>query len=255
MQYPVFIVLLVLFSLCSKADEIMTDSSQIRTAIVLTSTKSRSGIALDSATTKIVRLDNGVLDSYRQSTDYDYGFDPPPTSSFGESIRRWISMKLSEFFTNIVPYYVWEIIVYVIAIGSIIALVASIMKTGLFSLVTGKKSQHLSFSEIAEDIHGMDFPSLIAQSILSGEYRYSVRLHYLHILKILTDAELIIWKPEKTNKEYFKDLAPTALSEPFIVISRIFEYVWYGERRITEKEYKEIEQQFENCKQLVRKKA
>ena len=36
MQYPVFIVLLVLFSLCSKADEIMTDSSQIRTAIVLT---------------------------------------------------------------------------------------------------------------------------------------------------------------------------------------------------------------------------
>lgn len=254
MQGLVFIVLLTVFSLCCKAETV--DSVQLQTETTLVSTQSdASGIARDSATTKIVDVNDGVLDTYRNSKDYDYGFDPLPTSSFGAALNRWLNQKLTEFFANTIPYNVWEIILYILAIGSIITLVASIMKTGVFTLISGKNPQNVSFAEITEDIHGMDFPALIAQSLREGEYRYSVRLHYLHILKILTDRGLIVWKPEKTNKEYYRDLEPTVLFEPFVGISRIFDYVWYGERRITEQDYREIEQQFENCKQLAQKKV
>lgn len=251
MQCVIFIVLLTVFSLSCKADVVDSIPLQLETSMV--STQSVSGIARDSATTKIVNVNDGVLETYRDSKDYDYGFDPPPTSSFGAALNRWLKQKLSEFFANAIPYDVWEIILYILAIGSIVIVVASIMKTGIFTLITGKNPHNVSFAEITEDIHGMDFPALIAQSLREGEYRYSVRLHYLHVLKILTDRGLIIWKPEKTNKEYYRDLAPTVLSEPFVGISRIFDYVWYGERRITEQEYREIEQQFENCKQLAQK--
>lgn len=244
---------LMVFHVSADTDTVVNDTLVVET--VLRSTSEAGGIPYDSVTSKIIRLDDGVLDTYRQSGDYNYGFDPPPSSSLGNALLLWIRNKVANFLRNIISYDVFEIILYVLGIATVVILVMSMMKTGIFSFISGKKSENLSFSLVDEDIHVMDFPSLISQAIGRGEYRYAVRLHYLHILKILTDGGLILWKPEKTNKEYVADVSMTSLSEPFRLISRTFDYVWYGERSITEEEYKMIEQQCEQCKQLVRKRV
>lgn len=253
----IFLIILsffiMVFHVCADTDTVVNDTLAVET--ILHSTGDTGVIPYDSATSKIIRLDDGVLDTYRQSKDYNYGFDPPPSSSLGNALLFWIRNKVANFLRNIISYDVFEIILYVLGIATVVILVMSMMKTGIFSFISGRKSENLSFSIVDEDIHVMDFPSLISQAISRGEYRYAVRLHYLHILKILTDNGLILWKPEKTNKEYVADLSLSSFSEPFTVISRIFDYVWYGERSISEEEYTMIEQQCERCKQLVRKRV
>nr|WP_262905325.1 DUF4129 domain-containing protein [Hymenobacter nitidus] len=86
------------------------------------------------------------------------------------------------------------------------------------------------YDTAAEDIHSLDFNTLLAQAEAAGNYRLAVRLGYLAVLKQLTDHGLIRWQPEKTNHDYLRELTAGSLRPAFQEITRQFEYVWYGEQ-------------------------
>ena len=91
----------------------------------------------------------------------------------------------------------------------------------------------LAYATAPEDIHTVDFATRIAEAEATGNYRLATRLGYLEVLKHLTDAGHLHWQPDKTNHAYLGELAAGPLREGFRAATREFEYVWYGEWRLT----------------------
>lgn len=108
---------------------------------------------------------------------------------------------------------------------------------------------NLTYSESIENIHEINFDTEIENAAAHHNYRLAVRLLYLKCLKQLNDASLINWQPDKTNGAYINELNDTAQRSTFKLLTRQFEYVWYGDFAIDGAIFKHINvlfQQFKN---------
>ncbi|WP_054411632.1 DUF4129 domain-containing protein [Hymenobacter sp. DG25A] len=109
------------------------------------------------------------------------------------------------------------------------------------------RSLPLSYEAAPEDINSIDFAARLEEAEATGNYRLGVRLGYLLILHTLTSRHLINWQPDKTNHSYLQELAGTPWQDGFSLLTRQFEYVWYGEETLTPLRYatvRDARQQF-----------
>ena len=114
---------------------------------------------------------------------------------------------------------------------------------GLF----GRKAEEdlLAYHRLTENIHELDFSTLIEEAIEGHNYRLAIRLYYLKTVKQLTDKQHIHWQPTKTNRVYVDELGSSVLRKEFEQLTSQFEYVWYGEFQVTETEFHLLRDQFQ----------
>ena len=89
------------------------------------------------------------------------------------------------------------------------------------------------FSEAAletldERILETDLDRWLRQALEAGNYSAAVRIYYLAIIKALTLNEVIVWKKDKTNADYLRELRNHAFYLEFARSTRIFERVRYS---------------------------
>ena len=128
----------------------------------------------------------------------------------------------------------WEYGLYAAVLAALVYAVLKLLQvdiTGAFGRAARRGP--LAYDTMAENIHEVDFPARIAEAEAAGNFRLAIRLGYLEVLKRLTDGGLIHWQPDKTNHAYLAELRPGALADTFRRATREFEYVWYGELRLT----------------------
>ena len=102
----------------------------------------------------------------------------------------------------------------------------------------------IDLEQIEEDLHEADLEDFIGQAERAGNYRLAMRLHYLALLKELSLAEAIIWKKDKTNRQYLQELTQTDWKASFRQLTRIFEHYWYGDHELSATDYEQIAPQF-----------
>ncbi len=161
-------------------------------------------------------------------------------SIFGETVFRKsgniVGVLIRLFAIILVGFLFYFIIKYLIG------------KDGNFLFGKKNKKVHIKDEELHENIHEINFPESILQFEKSGDFRSAVRYQFLFILKKLSDKKLIIWNPEKTNKDYAAELKVPHLKNEFYNLSYIFDYVWYGEFSITEENYLKFKDQYQSFK-------
>ncbi|CAD7803091.1 hypothetical protein CHRY9390_01023 [Chryseobacterium aquaeductus] len=121
-------------------------------------------------------------------------------------------------------------------------------KNGNFIFGKRNKKVVINDEELHENIHEINFPESIASFERSKDYRSAVRYQFLFVLKKLSDKKLILWNPEKTNKDYVAELKVPNLKNEFSNLSYIFDYVWYGEFSIDEESYVKFKEQYQSFK-------
>lgn len=180
-------------------------------------------------------------------SDDDYEFDKkgkPPVSSW-DRFWDWFGRQFDDLFstkTGTTFVYLFKWVLIVAGLGLIIFL---LLKTDIRFLFYGKsKSNKIDFSEIAEDIHQIDFDKQINEAISKKDFRKAVRLYFLKILKLLSDKNLIDWKPDKTNYDFYLELKEQKFQNDFRSVSILYDYVWYGDFSLNETEFKTAAQQF-----------
>lgn len=146
----------------------------------------------------------------------------------------------------------WNVLLWVL-IGVLASfLIMQLMRVDWRKLVRKESDDGNLEYEIKEDeIEGIDFNTLIAEAVDSGRYRTAVRLHYLRSLKALQDKQMIKWRSEKTNYEYLQELNPGPIRKVFTDLTRLFEYIWYGEFPIDRIGYNEAKDSFESFEKDV----
>jgi Domain of unknown function (DUF4129) len=92
-------------------------------------------------------------------------------------------------------------------------------------------------------IHETDLERFIREALEQGNYNLAVRVYYLQMIKNLSLLQHIVWKRDKTNRDYCRELSGHELAAEFNTNTRTFEQVWYGNATITEPVFRVIETQ------------
>ncbi|MDO5616354.1 MAG: DUF4129 domain-containing protein [Cruoricaptor ignavus] len=182
--------------------------------------------------------------------DFDYT-TVKPKESLWEKLKRRLYKILDTIFGTapIKAREIGDLIIKGLAI-TIIAVVLYFLIKFLLSqngnFIFGKKNRKINLNEeeLRENIHEINFPESISRFEQQKDFRSAIRYHFLFVLKKLSDNQRIQWNPEKTNKDYVKELQNTDLATDFRQLSYIFDHVWYGEFELDEGHYINFKKQF-----------
>ena len=111
--------------------------------------------------------------------------------------------------------------------------------------IQGGEMGDLSIEALRENLAEAELSSPISQAEAQGNYALAIRLYYLKALQDLMQQKLIRWQRDKTNGQYVRELSVMALRFPFKNLTRIFDYVEYGEYPVKQAEYDFYKQQFD----------
>ncbi|CAM3523078.1 hypothetical protein [Flavobacterium saliperosum] len=195
--------------------------------------------------------------SFRENFQKDYTaeeFQYEPVlkdTSRWDNFKAWLAYWLDRIFSfggegNVT---VFEIVLKTIALLIVLFVVYLIVKTiinkegkWIFGKSSKKKISTTEFSE--EDIHSIDFKTIIEKSKAANNHRLSIRYYYLWLLKRMSDNGVIEWDIEKTNSDYLYEIKRNALKEDFQYLSYIYDYSWYGEFTIDDALFDKAEKAF-----------
>lgn len=209
--------------------------------------------------TKVIVIDSSIIavrkpgvekqNELLNNKDYQYERKSPVGKNPWERFKEWLANQLEKLFSSKGGEISLKILKYVLIIVAIVTIVFILLKNNIRSLFYGKSAKTtIDFSELEEDIHTIDFNELISKAIQEKDYRRAVRLHFLKLLKELTDKNLIAWKIDKTNKDYYIELSNTSYSKQFKELTFLYEYIWYGSFELNEEDYNTTINKFQSFK-------
>ena len=106
-----------------------------------------------------------------------------------------------------------------------------------------------------EDIESVDLDALLEAALHGRRYRDAARYQYLQALQTLTEQGLINWDKHKTNLDYLAEVRSADrpnLDAPFADITRLFEWIWYGEFPVDEQRFSRVRARFDLFSEALR---
>lgn len=211
----------------------------------------QAAIPTDTAVTITPRhFNDGFKEKYK---DGDFVYEQ---KSKGESLwdrfLNWLGEVLDAIFSvgegvEATPVYAIIIRIFLFLIlGFVVYLVVRALINKEGSLwIFGRSAKNIAVHDLTEEnIHQMDFRSLVEDTKRSGDYRLGVRYYYLWLLKGLAAREIIDWHPDKTNTDYLYEIKSEATRKDFEYLSYIYDYSWYGEFEIDAAAFAKAEKAF-----------
>ncbi|MDB5137194.1 MAG: hypothetical protein JWP37_3797 [Mucilaginibacter sp.] len=213
-------------------------------------------LQVDTSTAVGVRhFNESALKDYRRQPEFNYNEEATDLSGwtrFWRQFWNWIT-HLFDFSSKrglTIVGVIWKVIELLLIAGGLGALAFFIVKSmGLNVLNIFQRkptTAPIPYSEFFEDINKIDFDVEIENAVSKHNYRFAVRLLYLKCLKQLSDSGLIAWQIDKTNNTYINELTNDEQRTAFKMLTRQFEYIWYGEFLIDAPIYKDIDLSFRN---------
>jgi hypothetical protein len=171
---------------------------------------------------------------------------PPEPSNNGLLLRLF--QAIFDFF-RAASFFIWIIIIGVL----LFVLYKIFASNGAFMFGKNKKvMKDTGPPQIEEeDIASTNWEALLQQAVANGDLRLAVRYRYMWLLQLLQKRELIQYRSDKTNYEYYSELSDTSYKQPFKQLSRQYEYVWYGNFALPTTTYSEYSDLFNNLKKQL----
>ncbi len=213
------------------------------------STQTKVDVKYDSSKVQVRQLNPDEQEKLLDNSDYKYDRVGPAPKSWWERFKEWFWRKVGDIFSSDGGQIGLSIFQYILIAAVIIAIVLLVLKNDIRAVFYGKSaSVAIDFKEFNEDIHKINFDELIADAINKMDYRKAVRLHFLKLLKELTDKNLISWQIDKTNNDYSMELSNSKFSSKFKELALMYEYIWYGDFQLDENNFKSSINKFKEFK-------
>ncbi|MBS1635035.1 MAG: hypothetical protein JST26_03865 [Bacteroidetes bacterium] len=170
-------------------------------------------------------------------------------------LDRFINWLLESLFGKADPDTVnitSRIIFWVIVLGVLGIIIRILLRSEFSGFLQGNsKARKFNFTDVEEDISSINFAERIQTAIDQKDYRLAVRWHYLEILHLLHQKQLINWQSFKTNIDYYNELGKTTYQKSFKELSYIYEFAWYGKYDIDLNKFNNLKQEFEQFKSAL----
>lgn len=211
-------------------------------------------IPAQEAPVKEVRYFSNIENRY-DTEDFDYKEDSGKRDAFWEGFRKAFNRLLEKIIKFLygedlddrgVEYYLQVAGAFLLLVVIFLVVRWAMNSRGGWLLArTKEKLTEISMEVVEKNLHQVDFPSLIQKAEAQNDTRQSIRLYYLWLLKVLSDRGQIVWELRKTNADYVRELKDPARRESFVYLSKIYNYIWYGEFAITDSQYQEAKADYQ----------
>lgn len=226
-----------------------------------------SGDAADSAAPAAVRYDSAgiarrkpsaeAMERFLSNDDFNYDREPRDPETLIEKILRWLYGIFRRLFPSTeseATFWTW--LFRAIAAAALVYVILKLAQSDIRSLFfPGAERKGSGFTEIDENIHEMNFDTLIEEAVAAANYRRAVRLLYLRSLKELADRGAIEWKRNRTNHDYLLELRDSPLRVPFADATWLFENVWYGNVPVSEAVFRNIRETFVGLSSTITRRS
>lgn len=242
----VFLFVTIFLGLCLKANAAKTVKKD--TVKVLNKT-----LMLDSVVVTQRQFNINALKLYEQDRNFKYTTEETALP-FWDRFWHWFWNWLRNLFDFDGPKITVPYLKYIIGALAIAIIVYGIVKylgNDLHLFSKEAKSIAISYSVSLENIHEISFDEEIERAIGQHNYKLAVRLLYLRSLKQLSDAQLIHWQIEKTNTAYLNELSDSVQRQSFGILTRQFEYIWYGDFPVDGRSFQNIYTLFQDFKKRM----
>jgi hypothetical protein len=149
--------------------------------------------------------------------------------------------KFLHGFTRFFQSNTWNTLSWLAAIGLVIFILYKLFFSKN-SILFGKDKKLMtddSQQENIEDITATNWEALLQHAANNNDLRMAVRYSYMWLLQMLQQHQLIQYKTDKTNYEYYLELQDSSYKQPFKQLSRQYEYAWYGQYTLSPAMYHE----------------
>lgn len=201
------------------------------------------------------------LESYKSNSEFDYT-EKAVEEGWLDKLVVWLQNILRKFWEAIFGvgtatgflYFMFKIFPYLLLAILLFLLLRFFLKVNANALITHANAQGtVNLSEEEYIIKNEDIPALIKQAVSEQNFRLAIRYYYLLTLKLLTANELIKWKPQKTNEDYINEFTSADLKNNFKNLTKIYDYVWYGEFSVDATKYEHLKVPFESLNNSMSK--
>ncbi len=210
-------------------------------------------VQYDSSNIEVRHLEVSKIKSYSEQKEFDYRDQNARTMSIWDRFWSWFWEQFYRMSQNKSVQKGFEIFIWIFSVSLI--LFAIYRLTGMerkFFFQGNRQGKPLNYSEEQEDIHAIDFTQAIQDAIERQQYRVAIRLMYLKNMKILSDRNLIQFRPNKTNTEYTRELQSTSYARGFEEITLVYEYAWYGEFPVERETFERLRNIFFEYEKSIR---
>jgi hypothetical protein len=105
-----------------------------------------------------------------------------------------------------------------------------------------KKEEGKDAVNLADD----NLDEKIQKALDEKDNRMAVRYMYLKALKMLNDRQWIHFHAEATNYEYVNEMSKHKLANDFRFLTRVYDYMWYGEFALTNEQFEIVQNNFKH---------
>jgi len=125
----------------------------------------------------------------------------------------------------------FQTLLWLLIIGGFAATLVWFLAENKVSMFSRRNRAFEQGSEEAEqeDIFAINYQQELDKALQQGNYRLAVRLHFLRLLKDMSDHNIIRYKQDKTNLDYMLELHGAPYYDLFFRITRNYEFCWYGQ--------------------------
>ena len=213
----------------------------------------------DNSTVEQKTITEDDLDAYKADKDFDYT-ETKKEDNFIDKAIRWLQNILRQFWEAIFGvgtvtgflHFVFRILPYILLGILVFLLLRFFLKVNSNAIIAKAKEEgSVNYSEEEQIIKNEDINALISEAIKQKNYRLAIRYYYLLSLKYLTEKQSIEWQPQKTNEDYINEIQEEHLKLDFENITKIYDYVWYGEFNVNALKFESLKQPFESLNTAI----
>ena len=173
--------------------------------------------------------------------------------SWWTRFKRWVSLKyeqllhwlFGDYKANSFLLFIFKLLPYLllaILLGLIVWLFIRLNPGG--SILEEPAQAKVYASKEEELIQSREIQKLIEEAVKNGQFRLAVRYHYLQNLQQLDQLNFISYQYQKTNEDYAAEISTENVRGKFLKVTRLYDFIWYGDFKVSEGDYKLAEKGF-----------
>lgn len=233
------ILLLLLFQQGSFAQDTVPESTEVTVSVLDEEQNTEQSVAPLPSPPVFRSVPDSVVQALKKKKDFAYANDPEYWKKEKPRSNGWLAWLVSR---NWFRY----MILTVLALGLLFAIIKIALSNKLFITRSARKSGNTEEDELLQK---NNLPALIQEAEAKNNFRLAVRYRYMKVLQDMDERNIIQLNAQSTNWDYVKRLGSHPLKKQFLLLTRAYEYVWYGEFEVNSDQYGYLKtefQQFEN---------
>ncbi|MEJ6792179.1 MAG: DUF4129 domain-containing protein [Lacinutrix sp.] len=201
------------------------------------------------------------IKNYNNKDAFNYEEKKASEDSLWVKFKRWVIsllMRLLSYFFGMeaatgILWFIIRVVPYIILAILVFLLLRVFLKMNSRNLLYGEqKKSEILFTDEEQIIKNEDIKALITNAVKQKDYRLAIRYYYLLAIKELSQHNIIEWQQQKTNEDYINEIKSSTLQTRFEKITRIYDYVWYGEFKVDAIKFESLKLDFINLNKQVK---